>query len=162
MCFDPVTTTLATAAALVSAGGALYQGRAAQAEASAAANAAAMSATNERTAGAFKAERIAEKYSRMRGTQAANAAASGINPAAGSASLIIDQETTKNSYLDQLATIWNAESAADALDYQAAGLRQRGKNARTASYFNAAGSFLSGLGGAKGLKYPTSSATSIA
>jgi hypothetical protein len=150
---------MAVASAAVTAGGALYQGKAAQSEANAAAAAAEMSAGNERMAGAVKAERIAEKYSRMRGTQAANAAASGINPAAGSASLIIDQETTKNSYLDQLTTIWNAESAADSLDYQAAGLRQRGKNAKTASYFNAAGSFLSGLGKAKGM--PQSSATSI-
>jgi len=139
------------AATVAATAGALYQGKAAQSEAKFGAAVAEQNAANERMAGASKAERIAEKYSRMRGTQEANAAASGVNPAAGSASLIIDQETTKNSYLDQLTTIWNAESAADSLELQAAGLRQRGKNAKTASYFNAAGSFLSGLGKAKSI-----------
>ena len=99
----------------------------------------------ERMKGAAEAERIAGKYDRIRGQQAAAAAASGVDPTAGSASLIINQATAKNEALDTMSALWNAESSADAFAAQAKGYKMAGSNAQTAGFIQGPTSFLQGL-----------------
>lgn len=162
MCFDPVSlgtlayTALATAAAetplllagtVVSTASAVAGGVAANQQAKYGAAVAEENARAARMEGTAKAEAIAERYDRLRGQQRAQAAASGVNPTAGSAALIINQETGRNEYLDTMSALWNANSQATAYQNEAAGLRASGRNSRNASYIDAGATFLTGLGG---------------
>lgn len=149
MCLDPITmTALTVAGTLASTAGALQQGRAAQAQGNYEKAVADRNAQQERMRGAAEADRIEDRYDKLRGQQAAQAAAAGINPGSGSASLVINQDTGKNEALDTMAALWNADSAASSFEHSGRAAQMRGNNAKTASYWNAASSFMSGLGSA--------------
>lgn len=157
MCLDPITmTALAIAGSVASAGGAIMSGQAAEKEGKYQQAVANENAKAERMRGQAEADRVEDRYDKLRGQQTAAAAASGINPNAGSASLVINQDTSRNEYLDVASTIWNADSAATAFEHQGEAARMKGKNAKTASYFNAAGNFLSGMGNAGRVRGSTS------
>jgi hypothetical protein len=123
----------------------MQAGNAAQQEAGIAAELHRRNAAMERAKGTSQAERISEHYNRVEGSQIAAAGNSGRDPTVGSAALLT-QETAKNSYLDQMSTLWNAESAAHSQDVSAELARVRGVNARRASRINAGTTLLTSLG----------------
>lgn len=149
MCLDPITmTALAVAGTIASTGGAIMAGQAAEKEGKYAQAVANKNAEAERMRGQAEADRIEDRYDKLRGQQAAAAAANGINPNAGSAALVINQDTGRNEWLDTMSTIWNSESAAQSFEHQGEAARIKGKNAKTASYITAGSNFLSGMANA--------------
>lgn len=164
MCFAaaiPIAISLAGAA--VAAKGQLDQGKAAAASGLAAkgqadyeARVADHNATVTNMEGFAKSEAIGAEADKLQASQRAAAGASGVNPDVGSAALI-QQETDKNKFLDQVSTLWNSQTQADSFKQQSAGLTIQGqnaeiagKNAKASSKYAAAGTFLSGLGSAAG------------
>ena len=107
-----------------------------------------VNAATERQAAQADTEKIDDKYERLRAQQRAGAAKGGLDVAAGSPSLIINQETSRNSWLDQQSRIWSGATAATAQENKAEQFKMEAKSARQAGAFGAASSFLSGLGGA--------------
>ena len=149
ICFDPATlTALSVIGTLASTGGAIAAGQAADKEGKYAQAVADKNAEAERMRGQAEADRIEDRYDKLRGQQTAAAAANGINPNAGSASLVINEETGRNQWLDQMSTIWNSESAAQSFEHQGEAARIRGKNSKTGSYIQAAGNFMTGMANA--------------
>lgn len=144
MCF-PLLALLGTAVSVV---GTIASAKAQQNEANYNAKVAEVNAATQRQVADSEANQISEKYDRMQATQRAAAAKAGVNIAAGSPSLIINQETARNSWLDQQSRIWSGETSAIADENKASQFRMQGKNAMTAGAFSAGSSFLSGLGGA--------------
>ncbi|MGD9916325.1 MAG: hypothetical protein AB7S80_19800 [Rhizobiaceae bacterium] len=157
MCFDPVTlltaaglssqaaNTAAIAGTALSAAGtfAQIQGQAAAAKASAAA--ADENAKAAMAKGNAEADRIEDKYQRLRATGRTSAAKAGVNPDVGSAGLI-NEETSANQFLDTATTIWNARTEASAYGYQAKVDRANAKALKTSAPIAAGGTFLTGVG----------------
>jgi hypothetical protein len=125
--------------------GELQKGKAAQQQANYEAAIAEANAKSVRMKGASDAERIVLHGERVAGAQRAAAAASGVTPGVGSAGAI-EHETARNSFLDQMTTIWNADTQGDSLEAQAHATRMAGKNARKGSKLAAGATFLTGLG----------------
>ena len=145
MCF-PMLIGLIGAA--VSAVGTMASAQAQANQAEYNAKVAEVNAATERQAAQADTEKIDDKYERLRAQQRAGAAKGGLDVAAGSPSLIINQETSRNSWLDQQSRIWSGATAATAQENKAEQFKMEAKSAKTAGAFGAASSFLSGLGGA--------------
>jgi hypothetical protein len=148
MCLPAAGMIFGLLGSAVSAMGAMAQadGQAKQAEYNA--KVAEINARTARQQGSSEADKVEDKYQRLRAGQRVAAAKAGLDPSAGSAALVINQETTRNSELDQLTSIWNRETEAVGFENKAKDLRIQAQNAKTAGKFGAASSFLSGLGGA--------------
>lgn len=161
MCFDPVTLAAigltaeaaTTASAVAGVAGAALSGYGAytQAEGQAAtakANAeiARNNARQAEMAGQVEADRVRDRFRALQGSQTVAAAKSGVNPAIGSAGLLINDETEKNAFLDMSTTIWNAQSQGDAYRNRAAALDMEAKHTSKWAPISGAGSFLTGLG----------------
>lgn len=145
MCFP---MALGLIGAVVSAAGTIVSAQQQAAQANYNAKVAEINAQTEQQAAAAEADKIEDRYDQMRGQQRAAAAKSGLNIAAGSPSLVINEETTRNSWLDQQSRIWSGDTAATAQRNKAEQFRIEAKAAKTAGAFGAASTFLGGLGGA--------------
>lgn len=111
--------------------GAMAQANAAAANAEAQAKMQERQALIERTTGAYKAERQAEKIKQIEGNQRANYAASGL-ALTGSPQDIIEDSATQGA-LDIAAIRWNSRLNADNLNYSAKVSRMNASNARAAA-----------------------------
>lgn len=156
MCFAAIAigAALASAAAsayggYVSAQGAKAQGSADAAQDEYNARVAEHNAENVRREATAKNEFLISEAGSLQASQRAAAAASGRNPDIGSPALLL-ADTDKNRQLDTMANLWSARTRSDALTHEAQGQRLAGANAKRASRYAAAGSFLSGLGSAAG------------
>ena len=132
----------------VSAAGALAAGKGQAEQAEYNAQVARINAQTARQTGFVQSEQIGAKHEKLRGEGVAAAGGSGIDPFSGSAAAVIFQEGGKNTYLDQQNAIWNKETEAVGQENKAKSFDNDAKNARTGAMFGAAGSFLTGLGGA--------------
>jgi len=139
----PVIGLLGTA---VSAIGAIQQANAAASVAKYNAKVQEINARVARQEGLYEADRLEDRYESQRSTARAVAAKSGVNPYAGSASLIIDQESFGDQRADELATIWNSETKAVAYENQAKAYRMEAKAEKRAGIINAASTVLGSLG----------------
>jgi hypothetical protein len=155
MCFDPVS--MAVMAVTVGGAGlsAYGQMKAGEGEAANTEHNAQVTEHNARLTNMETSANVSAMDSDARSlaaSQRAAAAASGRNPDVGSP-LALQMETERSRRLNAMTALWNAETATDSAEHSAAGLRMQGKNAKTASKYAAAGTFLSGLGsGAASLK----------
>lgn len=116
---------------IVSGIGAMAQANAAAASAEAQANMQDRQALIERTTGAYKAERQAERVKQIEGSQRANYAASGL-ALTGTAQDVIDDSAAQGA-LDIAAIRWNSQLNADNLNYSAKVSRANAKSARAAA-----------------------------
>lgn len=147
MCIDPVTAiTLASAASGAVGTFSTAQSRAAIAGHNA--RVAGINANTERQVGQLEADRIEDRFQRLRATGRVNAAKSGVNPAVGSPSLVIDQESFSEQRADQLAAIWNRDTRATGFENSAIGERARAGAIGTGGIINSFSTFLGGLRGA--------------
>lgn len=97
-------------------------------------------------ASTYERDRINDEYRSRRSTTRVNAAGSGIDPNSGSAAFVIETDNTKNEYLDQATSLWNAQSKAAGYENKARDLILDGKSKRRAGKTAAFGTFLGGLG----------------
>lgn len=104
-----------------------------------------INARTKRQEGQLRADMLEDDYQRQRATGRVAAAKSGVNPATGSASFVINQESYANQAADELATIWNAETTAIGHENKATGFRQQAKAYKQAGMIGAASTFLGGL-----------------
>ena len=109
-----------------------------------------INARTERQKGIAEEEKISAKYDRQEGTQLAAAGKSNIDPYFGSAALLIFGEGGQNKESDMATTAVNAEAAAIGHENKARDLEAQAAATRSAGSTAAAGTFLSGLGGAVG------------
>lgn len=107
-----------------------------------------INARQKRWEGAKEQEQISAKYDRVEGQGIAAASKAGIDPGYGSAALVIFGDNAKNKSLDRNTAYINAESEAVAHENKAKQEEAQAKAARTEGALGAAGSFLSGMGGA--------------
>lgn len=134
--------------AAVSAAGAMAQASAQSAQAKYNAQVERINAQSSRYKGLTDQEAIARKYDRQQGDALGTAGAAGIDPAFGSAALVIFGESAFGRSMDENAAYINAETQAVGHENKAKQYDFEAKNAKTAGAFGAASSFLSGLGGA--------------
>ena len=132
----------------VSAAGAMASANAQANAAEYNATVAKINARSERQKGGAQQEQIDNKYDRIEGQGIASAAKGGVDPGFGSAALTIFGEGLENRERDKGNAYVNAEGAAIANENKAKDYEQQAKAHRQAGMFSAAGSFLSGLGGA--------------
>lgn len=144
MCFP----LLGLLGAAVSAVGTIASAQAQASEANYNAKVAEVNAATQRQAAQAESNQIGDKYDRLRAEQRVAAAKGGVNAASGSPALVIDQETERNSWLDQQSRIWSGATSATADLNKAEQFKMQAKNAKTAGAFGAGATFLSGLGGA--------------
>lgn len=88
----------------------------------------------------FDADAANRKYRRGKGQVESRGAASGISL---ESFYDVMNDDAMESALERAAIRWSAQSEANMLEYQASSATRRGKDAQTASYFNAAGSAVS-------------------
>jgi hypothetical protein len=143
MCF----TGLEIIGAVVSAVGSVVAGQAQAKQAEYNAKVAEINAKTARQQGQYEADRLEDDAQRKMSQQRVAALKSGVDPGHGSASLVIDQEGARNSWLDQMTTVWNRETQAVGFENKAQDFRMQGKAAKTAGYFGAAKSIIGGMGG---------------
>lgn len=122
------------------------------ASASAAANQAktnaAIAEENAKTArmqGQVEADRIEDQYESAKARQRTAAIKSGTDPNSGSAALIINQETERNSWMDQRITAWNRETEAVGFENKAKAFKQEAKGIMIGGAFKAGSSILGGF-----------------
>lgn len=132
----------------ISAVGAMAAGNAQASQAEYNAQVARINAQTARQEGQAQSERIGAKHDTTRGQAVAAAGKAGVDPFSGSAAQVIFQEGGENRYLDQQNAIWNKQTEAIGFENKAKALDADAKNARKGAMFGAAGSFLTGLGGA--------------
>lgn len=111
--------------------GAMAQANAAAANETAQAEMKDRQAAIERSTGAYKAARLAEKVKQVEGNQRANYAASGL-ALTGSASDVIEDSATQGA-LDIAAIRWNTTLTSDNLGYEAKINRMNAKNAKASA-----------------------------
>ena len=147
MCIPAAGLILGLAASAFQAAGAMAaaDGDAKQKEYNA--KVAEINARSARLQGSSEADKVEDKYQRLRAQQRTGFAKGGLDPSSGSAALVIG-ETDRNSDLDQLTSIWNRETEAVGFENKAKDLKMQAANTRKVGPIAAAGSFLSGLGGA--------------
>lgn len=148
MCFTGME--FAMLGAVVNAVGTLAGAAAQQQQAEYNAQVAKINAETARQQGQYEADRINDKYQRQQATARVQALKSGVDPGYGSASIIIDQETARNSWLDQMTSVWNRETQATGFDNKAKEYKMQANNAMIGGAFGAAGSLLGGVGKAMG------------
>lgn len=134
---------LMVASSAVSAIGALQQGQQQKAYANYQAAQAEADAKAERDAAEIHADKIRKAAKLQAGEARAALAGSGVDVGQGTP-VDINSSIYKNAEEDAWTTILGGKAKGAQLDAQAQGLRISGDNAETASYFNAAGSALSG------------------
>lgn len=100
--------------------------------------------------GYVKQDEIGRKYDAIRGQQIAAAAASGVDPNQGSAAIIANEETTRNEWMDQMNTIWGAETEQVGRLNKAKDLEHQAANYRKAGEISFASSLIGGIGSAAG------------
>lgn len=147
MCFPVALALLGTA---VSAVGTIASAQAAAQQSEYNASVAEINARTARMQSAAQAEKIADEHDRIQGRNRAAAAKAGLNPASGSAALVIEQEGGKQAWLDTVGELWRGATEGTAYDNKAAQERKNAKAQRQAGYFSAASSMLSGAGKAMG------------
>jgi hypothetical protein len=156
MCAPLIGVGIALAGAAVSAMGAIQAGQAQAAQANYNAKVAEINARTAQNTARAKADAQEDQYESLQAKQRVAALKSGLNPDAGSAALVINQETPRNQWLDMHNTLWEGKVEGMGLQNKAAGFRAEAKNAKTASYWGAASSIMGGLGSAySGYKSPT-------
>lgn len=138
------------AGSAVSAMGAKQQADAQAAQLEYNATVAKINARTERQKGLVEQEKITDKYDKQISTGIAQAGASGVDPYFGSAALVIFGENAENRALDRNNAYVNAESAAVANENKARDLEAQASATRKGGKMAAAGTFLSGIGGAVG------------
>ncbi len=145
MCIPPAAMAIISAG--ISAAGVFQQSQTQSAIAKHNAKVADINANTERETGRLEADRIEDRFQRLRATARVNAAKSGINPAVGSAAFVIDQEGFAEQRADQLAAIWNRDTRAVGFENTAIGERGRASAIRSGGIVNAFSTFLGGLRG---------------
>jgi hypothetical protein len=135
-------TAAIIAAAALSATAAIAEGRAAANEAKAQAALRDQQARRQREVAAYQEDRTRRDAERVQGAQRARLAASGIDPAAGTA-LLLQEELAGQSELNALLARAQGEGDARLLEFQANVDRLRGRNARTTGYLRAGSTLLS-------------------
>lgn len=136
-------TVLMAASSAVSALGALQQGQYQKSMANYQAAQAEADAQVERDAAEIHADKIRKAARRQAGESRVALAGSGVDVGAGSA-VTIDSSIYSDAEEDALTIILNGADAARRGKATAEGYRIKGKQAQTDSYFQAAGSALSG------------------
>ena len=144
MCFTGAE--FAILGAVVNAAGALAGAQAQAQQMRYNAKVAEINAKTARQQGQYEADRIEDEYEKRKATQRVAALKSGVDPGYGSASLIIDGETERNSWLDQMTSVWNRETQATGFENKAQELRANAKSTMIGGMFQAGGSILGGLG----------------
>lgn len=147
MCFTGAE--FAILSAVVSAAGTIASGQAQAQQMEYNAKVAEINARTARQQGEAEAERLSAEAQRKTATQRVAALKSGVDPGAGSASLVIDDETAKVSWLDQATAIWNRETQATGFENKAKELKAQASATKAGSYISAAGSILGGMGKSK-------------
>lgn len=147
MCFG-----LEIVGAAIGAVGSLASASAASNQAKYNAKVAEINARTARQQGQFEADKIEDDYERARATQRVSAAKAGVDAGHGSAALIINQETERNSWLDQTTQIWNRETQAVGFENKAQQHRQEARAAKIGGYFSAASSMIGGMAKGGGFK----------
>lgn len=145
MCFG-----LEIIGAVVGAIGSIASAAAAAEQAERNAKIAEINAKTARQQGEFQADQIEDKYEGARAQQRVAAAKSGVDPGYGSASLIINDETERNSWLDQETARWNKKTEAIGFENKAESYRQEAKGIMIGGMFNAASSVIGGMAKAGG------------
>ena len=107
-----------------------------------------INARSNRQKGGRQQEDIESKYDKIEGQGIAAASKGGVDSGYGSAALTIFGEGFENRDRDKGTAYVNAEGAATANENKAKDYEAQAKAHRQAGMFSAAGSFLSGLGGA--------------
>ena len=137
------STATAVGSMAVSAIGALQQGQQQKAYANYQAAQAEADAKAERDAAEIHADKIRKMARRQAGEASASLAGSGVDVGSGTP-VDINSSIYANAEEDAWSAILGGKAKGAQLDAQAQGMRISGDNAETASYFNAAGSALSG------------------
>ena len=143
MCELATLMMMKVASTAVSAIGALQQGQQQKAWADYQAAQAEADARAERDAAMIHAEKIRKAARRQASEAKAAFAGSGVDVGEGTA-VKIESQIYADAEEDAWTTILGGKAKGAQLDARAQGFRISGKNAETASYFNAAGSALSG------------------
>lgn len=138
MC-DPVSAMFAAQAA-VGATGALMSGSANAKAAKANAAALELQRVNRLEKAKFDVEQHDRKFRRAEGKRDADIGTTGISAESFSD---VAADDTSESALEQAAIMWSAQNEANMLQFQADAQKQAAKDAKIASYFNAASSVLS-------------------
>jgi hypothetical protein len=141
---------LTLAGAAVSAAGAIQAGKAQAAQADYNARVAEINARTAQNTAMAKADAQEDQYESLAAKQRVAALKSGLNPDAGSAALVINQETPRNQWLDMHNTLWEGKVEGMGLENRAKGFKLEGANAKSASYWQAGSSIMGGLSGAYG------------
>jgi hypothetical protein len=123
--------------AALGAAGSIYAGVAADRQARSEADLYRTQAAARLQKAEFDAAQAQRKFVRNQGTVITRAASTGID-LQDFADVLADD--AMESALEKAAIRWSAQSEAKMLEYQASAAIQRGKDAKTASYFRAAGS----------------------
>lgn len=144
MCFTGIE--LAVLSAVTTAVGTVVTGQAQAKQMEYNAKVAEINAQTARQQGEYEADRIEDEYQRKQAQQRVAALKSGVDPGSGSAALIIDQETSRNSWLDQMTTVWNRETQAVGFENKAKDLKAQASSTKTGSYISAASSIIGGMG----------------
>lgn len=141
MCFG-----LEILGAVISAAGTMASAAAASNQAKTNAAIAEENAKSARMQGQVEADRIEDKYEAAKAQQRVAALKSGTDPNSGSASIIINQETERNSWLDQSTAVWNKETEAVGYENKAKQFKQEAKGIMIGGAFKAGSSILGGMG----------------
>lgn len=130
------------AAGAMSAYSTIQQGQQAKLNADAQAEQAAADASAERSAAVVQAERIRKLARIQQGEATASLAASGVDVGEGTA-LNINREIYQNAEEDAILTVMGGQNKANRLNADAENYRLAGRQARSNSYGQAAGTLLS-------------------
>ena len=148
MCVPAIGMVAGLAGSVVSAMGASSQANAQAAQMEYNAKVAMINARSNRQEGYAKQEDIGLKAAKLQGESINAAAKSGVDPSYGSAADVIFGEGTQFATQDKNRAYIAAESAAVGNENKARDLQAQADSTRKAGKIAAAGSFLSGLGGA--------------
>lgn len=151
MCEPATLMMMSIASTAVSTLGALQQGQQQRAYADYQAAQANADAQAERDAAQIHADKIRKMAKTQAGEARAAIAGSGVDVGEGTP-VLIDSQIYANAEEDAWTTIFNGNNRGAQLDAQAQGFRISGRNAETASYWNAAGT---ALGGAASIGWKT-------
>lgn len=156
MC-DIATGIMAVSAAM-GAAGALHEGAAADAAGKGEAALYRAQAASRLQKAEYDAELSRRKYERSKGTVEARAAGEGVDMQNFYDILADDAE---EAALERAAIRWSAQSESAMLEYQAGAAERRGKDAKTASYFKAAGAVVGAFSPAIKARYAKEYGVSI-
>ncbi len=107
-----------------------------------------INAISKREQGVYEADLKQDKNKQERSAQRVAAAKSGVQIDGGSVARVIDQETTKNHWMDEMTTIWNRGTEAIAEENQARAKRAEAQAQRAAGKTSMLTGLVDGIGGA--------------